>query len=118
MIKRIGKQKTVYLSTQPVDMRKSINGLTAIVQGNFSIDPFDGALFVFCNRQHDKIKVLQWDTDGFILYYKRREKGRFQWPTRIDTDTGTVNITQKDLDRLLSGLMMEQFVPHRNYAAY
>ena len=74
MIQRLKKAKTVYLATQIVDMRKSINGLAAIVQGSFALDLYEGSAFVFISRSHDKIKVLQWDTDGFVLYYKRREK--------------------------------------------
>jgi len=119
MINKITTAKTVYLSTQAVDMRKSINGLTAIVQGAFQIDPYNECtLFVFSNKQHNKIKVLQWDKDGFILYYKRREQGHFQWPSVVNELDGTVNITSKDLKRLLDGLVMEQFVPHVNYNIY
>jgi len=62
-------------------MRKSINGLSAIVEGSFNLDPFEAALFVFCNRSRDRIKILEWDTDGFWIYFKRLEKGRFRWPT-------------------------------------
>lgn len=113
MIRRLERKMPVYLCTQVTDMRKSINGLAAIVQGSFELDPYCGALFVFCNRQRDKIKVLQWDKDGFVLYYKRREKGRFQWPTEMDPEEKRVNITKNDLDRLLAGLIMEKFVPHR-----
>ena len=113
MIRRFNRRQPVYLCTNFTDMRKSINGLAAIVQGSFELDPYCGALFVFCNRQRDKIKVLQWDKDGFVLYYKRREKGRFQWPSEIDREGNRVNITKSDLDRLLAGLIMEQFVPHR-----
>lgn len=118
MIRKLQHTKAVYLSTQIVDMRKSINGLAAIVQGSFGQDPYEGALFVFSNRSHDKIKVLQWDIDGFVLYYKRRERGKFQWPTSINQQTGTVNITSSDLKRLLDGLVMEQFIPHANYSIY
>lgn len=114
MIKRLGHHVKVYLATEQTDMRKSINGLAAIVQGQFKLDPFEGAIFVFCNRQKNKIKILKWDKDGFILYYKRRERGKFCWPSFEDTDS-TVNITRKDLNRLLDGLIMEQFVPHKNY---
>ena len=74
--------------------------------------------FVFISRSHDKIKVLQWDTDGFVLYYKRREKGKFQWPHAIDPASGTVHITTSDLVRLLDGLVMEQFIPHKDYSLY
>ena len=118
MIHRIKQAKTVYLATQIVDMRKSINGLAAIVQGTFDLDPYEGSVFVFTNRAHDKIKVLQWDTDGFVLYYKRRERGKFQWPTVINQQTGMVNITPSDLKRLLDGLIMEQFIPHTKYSIY
>jgi len=65
-------------------MRKSINGLMALVYGSFSLDPFSEALFVFCNRKRDRIKILEWDTDGFWLYFKRLERGRFRWPSAGD----------------------------------
>ena len=94
-------------------MRKSINGLAAIVQGSFEMDPFSGAVFVFINNSKDKIKVLKWDKDGFSLYYKRREKGRFVWPAKLEGST--VKISRDDLCRLLDGLVMEAFVPHRDY---
>ena len=65
----------VYLACESIDMRKSINGLSAMVQGYFMLDPFSSALFVFCNKGQDKIKLLQWDRNGFWLHYKRLEKG-------------------------------------------
>ena len=58
----------IFFSTSPVDMRKSINGLAAIVQNDFDLDLFDNALFVFVNRAKDKVKILHWDQDGFILF--------------------------------------------------
>jgi transposase len=113
-IRRFPAKTTVYLSRGQVDMRKSINGLAAVVQGSFELDPFQGALFVFCNKDKNKIKVLHWDKDGFALYYKRRERGRFCWPA-LSEETGTVDITMQDLNRLLDGLLMEKFVPHKKY---
>jgi transposase len=68
----------VYLASGYVDMRKSIDGLAAIVQEEFQLNPFSSCLFVFCNRSKDKIKILRWDTNGFWLYYKRLEKQRFR----------------------------------------
>lgn len=68
----------VYLAFGPTDLRKSIDGLAMIVQESFKLDPFSKSLFVFCNRKQDKIKILQWDHNGFWLYYKRLEKGRFK----------------------------------------
>ncbi|MDD4565930.1 MAG: IS66 family insertion sequence element accessory protein TnpB [Eubacteriales bacterium] len=76
-IRRFPVKTAVYLSCGHIDMRKSINGLAAVVQGTFELDPFQGALFVFCNKDENKIKVLHCDKDYFALYYKRRERGRF-----------------------------------------
>jgi transposase len=91
--------KTVYLSCGATDMRKSINGLSAIVEGSFGLDPFSSSLFVFCNRNRDRIKILEWDGDGFWLYFKRLEKGRFRWP---DTDGSRVmTLTGEELYMLL-----------------
>ena len=91
--------KKVYLACGYTDMRKSINGLAVIVEGSFKLDPFDGALFVFCNKSRDRIKILEWDGDGFWLYFKRLEKGRFRWP---DSDESrTMTLTGDELYMLL-----------------
>jgi transposase len=83
--------KPVYLACGATDMRKSINGLAAIVQSNFALDPCSNALFVFCNRSRDRIKILEWDGDGFWLYFKRLEKGHFKWATVGEEPTLTLN---------------------------
>jgi transposase len=112
---RLLRGDKVYISKENVDMRKSINGLAAIVAEHFGLDAYTGALFVFMNRNKTRLKILQWDKDGFALYYKRREKGRFYWP-EPDGNACAVTISQSDLNRLLDGLVMEQFVPKINYA--
>ena len=71
--------KPVYLCCGCTGMRKSINGLMTLVQDSFSLDPFADALFVCCNRSRDRIKILEWDGNGFWLYFKRLERGRFRW---------------------------------------
>ena len=86
-------------------MRKSINGLAAIVEGSFNLDPFDGALFVFCNRDRNRVKILEWDGDGFWLYFKRLEKGRFRWPE--PGDEATMTLTGEELSFLLGGTRIE-----------
>jgi len=64
----------VYLHREPVDFRKSINGLSVIVESEMALSPLSGALFVFCNKKRDKLKLLYWDRTGFALWYKRLEQ--------------------------------------------
>jgi transposase len=97
--------KRVFLACGHTDMRKQINGLAAMVEGSFKLDPFDGALFVFCNKSRDRIKILEWDADGFWLYFKRLEKGRFKWPA--PGDEATMALTGEELAYLLSGTRVE-----------
>ena len=101
----------VYLAAGSTDMRKSIDGLAAIVQISFSLDPFSSNVFVFCNQSRNKIKILRWEQNGFWLYYKRLEKGKFQWP--IDTKSDTILITERELHWLLDGLHLEQKHAHK-----
>jgi len=86
-------------------MRKQINGLMIIVQESFNLDPFDSALFVFCNRNRDRLKILEWDIDGFWLYFKRLEKGRFRWPQ--PGDEPTMLLSGEDMTVLLGGVKVE-----------
>jgi len=97
--------KRVFLACGRTDMRKNIDGLAAIVEGSFNLDPFDGALFVFCNRNRDRIKVLEFDGDGFWLHFKRLEKGHFRWPS--DGDEPTMTLTGEELNYLLGGTQVE-----------
>jgi len=97
--------KKVFLACGSTDMRKSINGLSSIVQNNFALDPFDEALFVFCNRNRDRLKILLWDNDGFWLFFKRLEKGHFRWP--VVGDDATMTLTSEELEILLGGARVE-----------
>ena len=104
MLRFDGKQ--VYLACGVTDMRKSINGLAAIVEGSFQLDPFGEAVFVFCNRVRDRVKILEWDGDGFWLYFKRLEKGHFRWPA--PGEEATMTLTGDELSILLSGTRIER----------
>lgn len=97
--------KRVFLACGQTDMRKSINGLASIVESSFKLNPFDGAIFVFCNRSRDRIKILEWDSDGFWLYFKRLEKGHFRWPASGAEQTLT--LTGEELSILLGGTRVE-----------
>jgi transposase len=103
MLKLDGKR--VFLACGHTDMRKQINGLATIVESSFGLDPFDGALFVFCNRTRDRIKILEWDVDGYWLHFKRLEKGRFKWP--VPGAEATMALTGEELTYLLSGTRVE-----------
>lgn len=99
------EEKRVYLACGKTDMRKSIDGLAAIVENNFKLNLFDGALFVFCNKRRDRIKVLDWDGDGFWLHFKRLERGHFRWPEEGKDETMT--LTGEELRILISGTRVE-----------
>jgi len=100
------EEKTVYLCCGRTDMRKSINGLTVLVKESFSLDPFADALFVFCNKSRDRIKILDWDGDGFWLYFKRLERGHFRWPSSGDENTMT--LTNDELMCLIDSAKLEK----------
>ena len=97
----------IYLARQPVDLRKSIDGLSLLVSQVLGEDPFSAHLFVFTNRRRDKLKALSWDQNGFVLYYKRLERGRYRWPV-ISTHQTAVVIDYRQFQWLLSGLSIEQ----------
>lgn len=97
--------KPAYLKCGFTDMRKSINGLAELVQSGFELSPFDSALFVFCNRNRDRIKILEWEADGFWLYFKRLEKGHFRWPQ--PGDSPTMALSSEELAVLLGGVKVE-----------
>jgi hypothetical protein len=114
--RRLSKSKNIYLATRGVDMRKQINGLAAIVQASLGADLYEGGLFVFCNNQKTIIKILYWDVDGFALFHKRRERGRFPWPGFEAGTEHTVAVTESDMNRLLDGLVMEKFIPKKDFS--
>jgi len=103
--------KRIYLACGATDGRKQINGLTVIVQASFALDPFDAAIFVFCNRARDRLKILEFDGDGFWLYLKRLESGRFKWPD--DAGGKTLVLSDEDLRHLLGSPGLEQRLRRR-----
>ncbi|HWQ88879.1 MAG TPA: IS66 family insertion sequence element accessory protein TnpB [Desulfitobacteriaceae bacterium] len=101
----ISKAEKIYIACGYTDMRKSIDGLAAITQQNFNLNPFQNSLFLFCGRKRDRLKALYWEGDGFVLLYKRLENGRFQWPMNAEA---VRTISNQELRWLLEGLSIDQ----------
>jgi transposase len=91
----------IYVATGATDLRRSIDGLAALVRERFDLDPVSGHLFLFRNRRGDRLKILAWDHGGFYVLYKRLERGRFAWPGDQD---GPVVMRSADLLLLLAGV--------------
>lgn len=91
----------VFLASEPADLRRSFDGLAALVKDAIGRDPFSGHLFVFRSRLGDRVKILYWDRSGFVLWYKRLEKGVFRFPS---SDAHSVEIESADLALLLEGI--------------
>jgi transposase len=104
----------VYLACGSTDLRKSIDGLAALVQEGLGLNPFSPALFVFCNRERNKLKILYWEHNGFWLYYRRLERGTFQWPK---AGAEPLTITNRELRWLLDGLALRQRHAHEKVRA-
>lgn len=100
----------VYLCREPVDMRKSIDGLSALVEQGLGLDPFAAALYVFASRRRDKIKILYWERCGFVVWYKRLERERFAWPRELSAKT--LSLTGRELSWLLDGIDVFALKPH------
>ena len=101
----------VYLHREPVDFRKAINGLSVIVQDEMALSPFSRALFVFCNKKRNQLKVLYWDETGFALWQKRLERDKFKWPRRWPEDP--VMLDHEQWRWLLRGFDIAQLKPHK-----
>jgi len=114
---QFGEQTQVYLATGYTDMRKAINGLSILVEDVLLLNPLSSHLFVFCNRNRDKIKILYWHSNGFWLFYRRLEKQRFWWPDASEKQA--IQISSRELSWLLEGLDISQVTAHKplNYSA-
>jgi transposase len=112
---RLKPEVRVYLASSPIDGRKAINGLCASVMESFTDKLMDGSVFVFYNHARNRIKCLFWDRNGFVLYHKRLERGKFHVEPNSE---GRIELSQQQLDWLLAGLdfsLMSAF-PELDYA--
>lgn len=97
--------ENIYIICGHTDMRKSIDGLAAIVQQQYKLDLFSSSAFLFCGRRRDRLKVLLWEADGFLLLYKRLEDGKFNWPK---SEQEVRSLTREQYIWLMQGLSIDQ----------
>lgn len=100
----------VYLHRDAIDFRKSINGLSTLVEHELGLNPFTSAVYVFTNRRRDRVKILGWSRNGFWLLQKRLEDARFVWPKQ---DSAVVELTVQQLHWLLDGIDLAAMRGHR-----
>jgi transposase len=106
----------IFLSTRPIDMRKSFDGLCGEVSSYLSGKPTDGSLFVFVNKPRDRMKMLLWDRHGFWIFYKRLEAGRFQLPTISDPCAHSWTLSHDQLVLILEGIDLASVRRRKRFA--
>ncbi|WP_156294594.1 IS66 family insertion sequence element accessory protein TnpB [Serratia oryzae] len=106
----------IYLYRAPIDFRKQVNGLAALIERELGHNPFTGALYAFTNRQRNKIKCLMWEDNGFVLYYKALAEEKFKWPSLADD---LLPLTGEQINWLLDGYDISLLSGHKklNYSA-
>ena len=103
----------IFLCTTPTDLRKSFDSLAALVREVLDGDPLSGHLFVFRNKNGDRLKLLFWDRDGLVIYYKRLEEGTFAFPATRDGQR--VEVRSAELAMLLDGVDLDSVRRRRRY---
>ena len=101
----------VYIACGYTDLRRGIDGLAELVRQQFRLDPFSNTLFLFCGRKRDRIKALYWEGNGFLLLYKRLERGVYQWPR---SESEARELTPQQYRWLMEGLKVDQPKAHRD----
>jgi transposase len=94
----------VYFATQPVNLRRSFDGLSNEIRHALGYDPLDGHLFVFLNRRKNQVKLIVWTRGGFTIVHKRLERGTFTFPARVTAGAASVMIDAHELTMLLEGI--------------
>lgn len=97
----LGQNLRIFLWSDAVDLRKGFDGLSVLVQEVLKEDPFSGQCFVFKNRRSNRVKLLMWDGTGFVLAYKRLDRGTFYWPR---ANAGKIKVTQAELGLIFDGI--------------
>lgn len=103
-----------HLYTAPTDMRKGFNGLSSLVNTNLSSDPTNGSVYIFINKPRNKIKLLHWQSGGFVLYYKRLERGTFELPN-YDNLVGSLEVNYSQMVMILDGLSIKNIRKRKRF---
>jgi transposase len=111
----LSAENTFHLYSQPTDMRKSFDALSGLVRNNLGNNPMNGDVFIFINKCRDKIKLLHWQGSGFLLYYKRLEKGTFELP-RYDASVGSISLSYAQIVMIIDGLSIKNLQQRKRYA--
>jgi transposase len=106
---RLSADLKVYLHREPIDFRAGINSLAVLVQEVMELDPFAPAVFAFCNRRHDRMKLLFFDRSGFVMTLKKLTEDRFRWPRR---EVPVVELTTEQLHWILDGIDIDAMIRH------
>ena len=109
-----------FVCTEPADMRRSFDGLSGMAENLMRQNPLSGHLFLFRNRNRDRLKILYWDRDGYVIWYKRLEEGGWQFPTDVkpaadDDDPPAAEITAEELSLLLGGIDLRSVHRRRRF---
>lgn len=104
----------IYLACGSTDLRKSVDGLALIIQEKYQMNPLSSELFIFCNKTKDKLKILHWEHNGFWLYYRRLESGKFKWP---ETEDKADKVSLEELKWLLDGWPIIRGKAHQKICA-
>jgi len=102
----------VFMYTVPTDMRKSFSGLHGLIVEALRQDPLSGDWFVFVNRRRDRLKIMAWEQDGFVIWYKQLQRGSFAVPSG---DHDSVTLTSRELALLLTGIDLRDTQPRKRY---
>jgi len=103
------------MAVDPTDMRKSFDSLAQLTRDVIGKDPLSGHLFVFMNREHNRMKVLFWDRSGFCLFYKRLEQGTFHFPKYLSSETKVLQVEVADFALIMEGIELYGAVRKNRY---
>ena len=117
MMYSFSQSTKVFLYGKPCDMRKGFNGLYGLVQNQMQMNPLFGYLFVFISSDRNKMKILHWEQDGLILYYKRLEKGTFKRPT-AQINAPNSELTKEELFMILRGIDFEKTKKRKRFLSH